>query len=202
MKKIILSVAVLLACYSAKAQIVTDAGTFTKPVKGTTIFEVNATPDITGGSIFALPSVNSDLGTVGIKVRKFHSATKACRFGAHLSMNDPDIPGRDTDFAIGVSAGVEYHRAGAERLSTYWGYEGNVGYVTAFEQYQGQVKKWGVGANLFTGIDYYIIPKVYLGTEISWGAAIVNSKPEQGGDRTILSIAHGITPSFRLGWQF
>jgi len=202
MKRIILSAMALIAFSFANAQIVTDAGTFTKPVERTTIFEATLTPDLTGGGIFALSGVSDGLDLVGIRIRHFETANKAIRYGAHLSMCDSGISGQDTDFAIALSVGLERHRAGAERLSTYWGYEGNVGYVTENDGYGGSTSKWGVGASLFTGADYYIIPKVYLGAEISYGVAVTNTKPEHGNDVTRIESSPNITPSFRVGWQF
>lgn len=200
MKKIILTCA-LLVIGLANAQIVTDAGTFTKPNEKTTIFEVNLTPDITGGGIFSLPVLNSNLGLVGIRVRDFVN-NGAWRYGANLSIADNNEPNTDTEFAVALSVGYEKHRAGAERLSTYWGYEGNVGVVHANDGYGGQDKKLGVGASLFTGFDYYIMPKIYLGTEISYSCAVTSTKPEEGGTHTSFELAPGITPLLRLGWQF
>jgi len=202
MKKIILTVIAVLALTCANAQIITDAGTFTKPDGKTTIFEATLTPDLTGGGIFSLPDVSSGLGLVGVRIRDFSSATKAMRYGAHLSMHDSGIPGDDTEFAIGASVGVERHRAGAERLSTCWGYEGNAGYVTKNDHYGGSTKKFGVGASIFTGADYYFIPKVYLGAEIAYSVAVTNIKHEHGDDITRIESGPGITPSFRVGWQF
>lgn len=202
MKKLILTALLAFAFTQGNAQIVTDAGTFTKPVAKTTIFEANMTPDITGGGIFSLPVLNSDLGLIGIKARYFETATKAFRAGATLAVSDSGVDGESTDFAVGLLIGVERHRAGAERLSTYWGYDFNVGYVTTNDGYGGQDKKFGAGANLFTGFDYYIMPKVYLGTEISYGAAVTNTKPEEGDSVTSVELAPGITPTLRVGWQF
>jgi len=199
MKKIILTVAAVFAFGFANAQIKTDAGTFTKPTSGTYIVEATLTPNLTGGGIFALPALNNDLGLLGIKVRQFSSETKALRLGANLSVLNSGVDNEDTEFSVGVSAGIEHHFAGAERLSTYWGYEGNLGYVSS----NGEVgTKFGFGANVFTGFDYYIMPKIYLGAEVSYGLAITNSKPDSGDGVTKIQLAPGITPSFRLGWQF
>jgi hypothetical protein len=222
MKKIILSVAAILAFGYANAQIKTNAGTFTKPTAGTIIMEANMTPDVTGGGIFALPDLNSDLGMVGIKARKFTADNKALRLGANLSVMSSGEEDVDTEFSFGVAAGIEHHFSGAERLSTYWGYEGNIGFVSSngdaadadfegideedgdFEDFEGsgKVTKFGFGANLFTGFDYYIMPKIYLGAEIAYGVAITNTTPDGGDGVTKLELAPSITPSFRLGWQF
>jgi outer membrane protein W len=93
---------------------------------------------------------------------------------------------------------------GAERLSTYWGYEGNIGYVSSngTDTDSGKSTKFGLGANVFTGFDYYIMPKIYLGAEVSYGLAVTNTKPDGGDGVTKIQLAPSITPSFRIGWQF
>jgi hypothetical protein len=205
MKKVLFSAAALLAFGFANAQdIKTDAGTFTKPKSGTYIMEASMTPNVTGGGIFSLPSLNSDLGLLGIKVRNFSSDSKAIRMGANLSVLNSGEDNVDTEFTVGASIGVEHHMKGAERLSTYWGYEGNVGYVSSNgdDNTPGKYTKFGFGANAFTGFDYYIMPKIYLGVEVSYGLAVTNTTPDGGDGVTKIQLAPGITPSFRMGWQF
>ena len=214
MKKLLLLTAVLLLDLGITnaQEIKTDAGTFTKPTAGTWIMEANLTPDITGGGIFTLPSLNSDLGLVGIKVRKFSSETKALRLVANLTIKDSGVDEVDTEFSVGASLGVERHFKGAERLSTYWGYEANIGYVKSngketFDNLGAPIpavpeSKIGFGANVFSGFDYYIMPKIYLGAEVSYGLAVTNTKPEDVDGTTKLELSPSITPTFRLGWQF
>lgn len=217
MKKVLFSAAALLAFGFANAQdIKTDAGTFTKPKAGTYVMEATMTPDITGGGIFALPTLNSDLGMLGVKVRKFSSDTKALRMGANLTIMNSGEDNVDTEFTVGASLGVEHHMKGAERLSTYWGYEANLGFVSSngtpdiIDEATGDVTtqgtpkgtKFGFGANAFTGFDYYIMPKIYLGAEVSYGLAVTNTKPDVGDGVTKFQLAPSITPTFRIGWQF
>ncbi len=205
MKKVLFSAAALLAFGFANAQdIKTDAGTFTKPTTGTYIMEATMTPDITGGGIFSLPTLNSDLGMLGIKVRKFTSDTKALRMGGNLTIVNSGEDNVDTEFTVGASLGIEYHMKGAERLSTYWGYEGNLGYVSSngTDALPGKFTKIGFGASAFTGFDYYIMPKIYLGAEVSYGLAVTNTKPDGGDGVTSMELSPSITPTFRLGWQF
>jgi hypothetical protein len=217
MKKVLFSAAALLAFGFANAQeIKTDAGTFTKPTTGTYIIEATMTPDITGGGIFALPTLNNDLGMLGIKVRKFSSDAKALRMGANLTIMNSGEEDVDTEFTVGASLGVEHHFKGAERLSTYWGYEANLGFVSSngtetegvdefgdpFTMPAEKTTKFGFGANAFTGFDYYIMPKIYLGAEVSYGLAVTNTKPDGGDGVTKIQLAPSITPSFRIGWQF
>jgi hypothetical protein len=213
MKKVLFSAVALLAIGFANAQdIKTDAGTFSKPTSGTYIMEATMTPDLAGGGIFSLPSLNSDLGMLGIKVRNFSSESKAMRLGANLTMLNSGEEGEDTQFTVGLSVGVEHHMKGAERLSTYWGYEGSLGYVSGYEEMESDdpifsgitIKdtKFGFGANVFTGFDYYIMPKIYLGAEVSYGLAVTNEKLEGMDGKTSIELSPSITPSFRLGWQF
>jgi hypothetical protein len=213
MKKIILTFAAVFAFGFANAQeIKTEAGTFTKPKAGTYIMEASMTPDITGGGIFALPNLNRDLGLLGVKVRKFSSETKAMRFGANLTVMNSGEEDVDTEFSVGASVGVEHHFSGAERLSTYWGYEANLGFVSSngaseLDEFgdligEGKTTKFGFGANVFTGFDYYIMPKIYLGAEVSYGLGVTNTKPDGGDGVTKIQLAPSITPSFRIGWQF
>jgi hypothetical protein len=86
---------------------------------------------------------------------------------------------------------------GAERLSTYWGYEANVGY----HKDELETGKFGFGANAFTGFDFYIMPKIYLGVEVAYGASFTNTSPKGGTSVTQFEVAPGITPFFRLGWN-
>lgn len=184
------------------ASITTDAGTFVKPTAGTKIMEVNLTPDLTGGGIFSLPAINNGLGMIGLKMRDFKSDKLAYRYSANVSISDSNEPNTETEFAIGLGFGVENHLKGAERLSTYWGYEINAGMTQANASYGGKDQKFGVGVGAFTGFDYYIMPKIYLGTELGYNWALTCFNPEIGKNVTRFEFAPGITPSLRLGWQF
>lgn len=218
MKKIILSAVAIFAFGAASAQIKTDAGTFTKPAAGTWMMEATMTPNIAGGSIFSLSQVgSSDWGVLGIKARKFSSDKEAMRFAGTLNYvaDGGRLITGTTDKAapslvIAASVGIEHHMAGAERLSTYWGYEGTLAYKSEASEdkttgtiFDDKSTKLGIGANLFTGFDYYIMPKIYLGAEVSYGFAFTSSKAGSDADNvTKMELAPSITPSFRLGWQF
>lgn len=192
------------------AQIKTDAGTFNKPRSGDIIMEINFAPNLSGEGIFTLPTFSNDLGVVGLKARKFISDKKALRAMANLSVSDSGEDGSETEFTIAAGLGLEHHLSGAERFSTYWGYEASLGYVKGYGEDFGEFgeaflfkqTKFGFGANVFTGFDYYIIPKLYLGAEVAYGLAVTNTKPD-GGDSVIkFELAPGITPFFRMGWIF
>ncbi|MBS7787469.1 hypothetical protein KIH23_09190 [Flavobacterium sp. CYK-55] len=215
MKKIILSTVALFAFGIASAQIKTDAGTFAKPAAGTWIVEATMTPDLTGGGIFKLSNVgSSDWGILGVKARKFSSDKSALRFAGNLhvvSSGEKNVNGDNAaaEFTVAASVGVEKHMAGAERLSTYWGYEGTLAYMNenardaAGNILDDKSTKIGVGANVFTGFDYYIMPKIYLGAEVSYGLALTSSKAGEDADNvTKIELSPSITPSFRIGWQF
>lgn len=205
------AVAVFAFGFANAQEIKTDAGTFRKPVAGTVIMELNFSPDLSGGNIFSLPTFAEDLnkasgnegGLVGIKARKFVSESKAYRAIANITVTNSGQEDAPTDFAVAVGFGIENHLKGAERLSTYWGYQGSLGYVSATNETTNfETKVIGFQADLFTGFDYYIIPNVYLGAEISYGVAVTNTKVEDFDGVTGLKFAPGIAPSIRLGWSF
>jgi hypothetical protein len=211
MKKLLVS-AILLATGFVNAQeIKTNAGTFTKPKTNDILIEINFSPDLTGGGqqgIFSLPVLSNDMNLLGIKGRKFISDSKAIRAIANLSISNSGEEGATTNFSVGAGIGIENHRKGAERLSPYWGYEGKIGLVSggstkaSSPNYGIKTTKFGIAANVFSGFDYYIIPNIYLGAEISYGLAITNSKQAQASAITKFELAPGITPSFRMGWKF
>jgi hypothetical protein len=193
MKKIILTVASVFALSFANAQ------SYTKPSAGSTQVEVTFTPNLSGATMFALPSFYNDKKSdvEGIRVRKFSSDTKAMRYTALLKVNK-DGKDAETEFGVALGVGVENHMKGADRLSTYWGYEGNVG----FSKDAVKTTTIGVSAQLFTGCDYYIMPNVYLGAEIHYGLSVLNTKPDGGDSDTKFGLNPSLNPSLRLGWRF
>ena len=215
MKKIILTVAAVFALSFANAQIKTDAGTFTKPSAGSLQFELSFSPNIAGAasSMFSLPNFYGS-NIPGIRARKFVSETKAMRYTGNVSVSNSGEEGADTDFTVALGVGVENHMKGAERLSTYWGYEGNIGFqsssaVAGPEDEFGfptlltpKQTTLGLSAQVFTGFDYYIMPNIYLGCEINYGVAILNTKPDGGDGVTSFKVQPNVLPSFRLGWRF
>ena len=196
MKKIILTAVAVFAFSFANAQIKTDAGTFTKPTAGSTHVELSFSPDVTGGpAMFSLPNFYGST-TPGVKVRKFSSDTKAMRYVGNVTMTKANSDA-DTDFTLALGVGVENHMKGAERLSTYWGYEGNVGYSSI-----AKTSTLGVSAQVFTGFDYYIMPNIYLGCEVNYGLAILSTTPQGGTGTTSMKLQPGVLPALRLGWRF
>ena len=206
MKKIILTAAAVFAISFANAQIKTEAGTFTKPTAGSIHVELSFSPDVTGGaSMFSLPNFYGST-TPGVKVRKFSSDTKAMRYTANVSMTKANSDA-ETDYTVALGVGVENHMKGAERLSTYWGYEGNVGIssisteATALDP-ASKSSTLGVSAQVFTGFDYYIMPNIYLGCEVNYGIAVLSTTPEGGDASTSMKLQPSVLPALRLGWRF
>ncbi|MFM6975550.1 MAG: hypothetical protein ACKOW2_01715 [Sphingobacteriaceae bacterium] len=192
----------LLFSTTLNAQIKTDAGTFNKPKAGSLITELTFAPSYTGGGMFSLPSLtnNSD-GFAGLKFRKFSSENKAVRLSANVSIQSSSEEGSETEYSLGLGYGIEKHLKGAERLSTYWGYEGSIGISHGFDENDQLTNTFGIGANVFTGFDYYIMPNIYLGVEVSYGLGIRNDKPDGGDGITYVKLAPGVTPFLRLGWK-
>lgn len=214
MKKKILTLSFVCCLGFANAQIKTDAGTFSKPSAGSTQVELSFSPNIAGAasSMFSLPNFYGS-NIPGIKVRKFSSENKAIRFVGNFSVVNSGQEKAETDFTFAVGMGVEKHMSGAERLSTYWGYEGNIGFQStssssdplfdpSIDPATGKTSIFSLTAQAFTGFDYYIMPKIYLGCEINYGIAIVNTTPEGGKGATSIKIQPNVLPAFRLGWRF
>ena len=208
MKKIILTAAAVFAFSFANAQIKTEAGTFTKPTEGSLLFEVSFSPNLAGGQqgVFSLPNFYGST-IPGVRARKFVSDTKAIRYTGNVSISNSGQEDEDTSFTVALGIGVENHMKGAERLSTYWGYEGNVGFNVVGANPNAstptvETTTFGVSAQVFTGFDYYIMPNIYLGAEINYGIAIINRKPEGATGSTSIKIQPNVLPALRLGWRF
>lgn len=205
MKKIIL-ITLMLVQLQSIAQIRTNAGTFSKPTKGAILTEVTFAPNIGGSGMFSLPEVTSNAEIFGVKGRYFKFDNYAYRFAGNITV---DAEGDNVDFIVGLSAGIEKHLIGAERLSTYWGYEGNLGIKskqTSETDFFGVSSLntdnvIGVGANIFTGFDYYTMPNVYLGLEIAYGLAITNKQRNSNPSVTSIELSPGVSSFLRLGWR-
>lgn len=198
MKKIVLSVFALCTFGFISAQdITTNAGTFTKPKAGDILGEVNFSPNINGGTLFTMPDAGLD-GMMGIKARKFITDTKAYRAIANFQYKDTGVSGSEAAYGLVAGFGIEHHLTGAERLSTYWGYEGKL----MFSKDELKTTKFGIGAGVVAGFDYYIVPNVYLGVEAAYGLTVLNVKPDAGDGATAIELRPSLNPSFRLGWRF
>jgi hypothetical protein len=194
MKKLLLFTA--LASFSfASAQVTTNAGTFNKPAEGDTAFEMQFMPNLDGAAMFA------DAGAT-VTMRKFESATKAVRWSASLDVNGSDLEDSDAVWNLGLGYGIENHFSGSERLSTFWGYGANVGIGSgeASTDADGNAvdaeTSFGVGAGVFLGADYYIMPKVYVGVEMGYGLSI-----SSGSDLMTYGLSGGVNGMMRVGFR-
>ena len=194
MKKLLLFTA--LASFTfASAQVTTNAGTFNKPAEGDTAFEMQFMPNLDGAAMFA------DRGAT-VTMRKFESATKAVRWSASLDISGSDIEDSDTLWNLGLGYGVENHFAGSERLSTFWGYQGNINVdsgASSTDENGNTVDaetSFGVGAGVFLGADYYIMPKVYVGVEMGYGLGITS-----GNDIMAWGLTGGVNGMMRVGFR-
>jgi len=199
MKKLLLFTA--LASFTfASAQVTTNAGTFNKPAEGDTAFEMQFMPNLDGAAMFA------DNG-YQVTMRKFESADKAVRWSASLNVDGSDADDSDMVYDLKLGYGVENHFAGAERLSTFWGYQGNVGFgsgeaTTTTDPNTGDVTtvdaetSFSLGAGVFLGADYYIMPKVYVGVEMGYGLGIAS-----GNDIMAWGLTGGVNGMMRVGFR-
>ena len=211
MKKIILSIAAVFAFGLANAQIKTNAGTFTKPNSKALLFELSFSPNIAGGAagagMFSLPNFYGS-NIPGVRARKFLSDSKAIRYTGNFTVLNSGIPGQNSQYTLAAGIGVENHMKGAERLSTFWGYEGTIAIQSiapaagAGAGGPGNTSIFGLSGQVFTGFDYYIMPNIYLGGEVNYGIAILNTKPDGGTGITSINIQPNVLPALRLGWRF
>lgn len=237
MKKIILLSFSLLAFAVSFAQIKNDKGTFTKPDAGEYVFETQMRFDVTGaGALFSLndgflanlsAGMNQEiLGAPSkayfpmLKVRKFTSKNSAQRFGLNLSyastsVKDDNSSDKNSDFGLALSYGMEKHFSGAERLSTYVGADATVGFNSISNKFTAGSTTdktsqfgFGFGVKAFTGMDYYIIPKVYLGIELGYGLGINSygktkfQTGDNGQTSSDFTFTPFVSPTFRLGYRF
>ena len=201
MKKLLLFTA--LASFTfASAQVTTNAGTFNKPAEGDTAFEMQFMPNLDGAAMFA------DRGAT-VTMRKFESADKAVRWSATLNYDNTGDDATANTYGVGLGYGIENHFSGAERLSTYWGYGASLSYEGEGDTEQPDPNGGpddtitvdapdatiGVGANVFLGADYYIMPKVYVGVEMTYGLSVESQEDASFG------LGGGVSGMMRFGFR-
>lgn len=218
MKKLFLFGALSIFTFG-NAQITTDAGTFNKPSAGSTIFELSFTANFAGSglsldgtstpSMISMPEIP---GGATFMMRKFDSDTKAKRYFARFDYVDSGEEGVDADFAIAAGMGIEKHMTGAERLSTYWGYHGIIGYSSTNEEFTNTdefgfeftdsagVDTFSLTGGVFVGADYYFIPNVYFGVELGYGLSINSIDVEDADNVTSIGLGGSVTGNFRMGF--
>jgi outer membrane protein W len=223
MKKVLLTAAAVFAFGFANAQEGTTTSDY-KPTKGTVTTEVS----LTGG----LNNANFNLNNGGVKFRYFLKDDLGLRLGLgiHNDKNEDVIgvtPGMSTETEknsnLSLKLGAEKHFAGSERLSTYAGADLVIAFgKETFDDVQEngdydkfEQKNGGFGVNVFTGADYYITKKVFLGVEAGLnfmtnklkdasntnktGAVVTTvSTPGEKGSNLDTNVFGGV----RIGFQF
>lgn len=224
-----------MAPAKADAQIRNDRGTFNMPGAGDILVETNASLNFSGGPLFGLndgflSNLNSGLnaGAVGmgpnyranampiIKVRKFMKNGMAARVMMNIShfagrTEAAGLEAKHNNFGIAGGFGLEKIFTPSERLNTYVGADVMVGYarighVSDVPKIDNNQSGFGVGVRAFTGMDYYVLPKVYLGLELGWGIGynsygVVNfANGDNDQTSRDMSIAPFVNPQLRLGY--
>lgn len=220
MKKIVLCAFALTVFSAANAQ---ESVSY-KPTTGTVTTEV--------GLIGGLNNANFNLNGGALKFRYFLKEDLGLRLGlgvnnektedyVGVSPNQTTFTDKDSD--INLKLGIEKHFAGTSRLSTYGGADLIIGTgktvddeveengdYDKFEQ-----KRSNFGFAVFSGADYYIAEKLYLGVEA--GISFVSSKLKDG-ERSIKNgnnltdtinpgskgseFATNVFGGIRIGYQF
>jgi hypothetical protein len=174
MKKLLPVVALCFCWVLTQAQI-------SKPVAGDLLMELRAS----GLSNLGL-GVNQQYG--GVMLRHFKSDMRAHRYAANLSLNVNETD----DFTVqelSLNWGMENHMKGSARMSTYWGYDVGLAFLSNFDEIQLQ-------GGLFTGFDFYIADGLYLGAELGYRLGIIFDPFE------IDMPGAGMNGSLRLGYRF
>ncbi len=219
----------------SNAQIKNDRGTFNMPGTGDLLIETQANLNLTGGRVFNLNdgflvNLNNGLNTAAVvgvgytshnyfpmlKARLFMKNNWAMRVQLNASFSADKMSDSVTDFTVKNSGaaltwGMEKIFTPAERLNTYVGADVTVGYArlsseTSASNIEINQTAIGFGLRAFTGMDYYVLPKVYLGLELGYGLGFsrygeVNyDNGDNGETNTDFAITPYVTPTFRLGY--
>jgi hypothetical protein len=149
-----------------------------KPTKGDWAVELGSSLNFKDGSVFILndgPINNmiqsmSDSGNTSnfptLKVRRFIKPNVAERYLLNLSIDKIKYgTNSSTETGVSIGYGRERHFKGTHKLSTYVGWDFSLGLGSVK---QGKETLGGVvgGLKLFSGADYYIAHKIYLGAEL------------------------------------
>ncbi len=218
---------------NATAQIKNDRGTFTLPSRGDVLVETQANLNFTGGGIFNLndgflSGLRNGFSRIGLDTLDFHRAAyypllKLRLVGNHniihrisfnISYNSqsfnqlPKTDVRGSEYGGAISYGIEKYYTPAERLLTYVGGDVSIGYArqSIIADSSSAQNAYGAGIRVFTGADYYVLPKVYLGIELGWGLGYYHyGEAEFNNRRTTANnndflVTPYITPVFRLGY--
>ncbi|HMV07866.1 MAG TPA: hypothetical protein PK325_03435 [Cyclobacteriaceae bacterium] len=176
------------------------------------------------------PFSSSPININYLRFRYFTSETSAVRIGfsvsAHKQTPEEDVTRKTFEFNI--RPGYEWHLAGTERLSPYFGVEADLAIKTSsFEDQDvdADTKKisgaWTatgvergftrIGLNAIIGADFYVTKRVYLGTEFGFGfqstnfsdiEATYSSDYEKIRGGSDLQVGPNFNSSIRLGFVF
>ena len=219
MKKKVLFIAAIAAAVFTSSDV--NAQDF-KPAGGEKNIEVNFTP------LGANPvSINN------LKLRYFSSSTMAFRLGLSVTSssvttpdfktvttpNDVELEDKTSTFGFSFNPGIEMHLEGTDRLSPYYGAEILFSSVstTGIDQeladptkttsYESETTGGSstFGMNLLIGADWYFTKSMYMGTEVGFGFASVNTKDDEttnpgGSGNPTATVVNG--SSFNLGPNF
>ena len=213
MKKIFIAAIAVLGFTTANAQYKAEKGDFQT--------SIDFRPFKSDGNVFS----NEVGNTVGVNFGYFVSDKSAIRLGLGFGINSTKDTSSDGKFAINV--GYENHFKSYDRLDLYAGAQ--VGFATAWSKtktltYNASGEPAGTvdvkGANprefsvyAFTGANYYLYKKLYVGAEIQLGYAntsyskgqtydgekVVDNPTAQNGSN---KFGFKVLPAFRLGWTF
>ena len=98
--------------------------------------------------------------------KKFDTDNTATRYTASFNFNfekQKDVDGT-SQFGLVAGYGKEW-RKGTTRLQGYYGVDGLVGFASPAKKQFG----FGIGAQGFVGVEYFIFPKVALGAQYTYG---------------------------------
>lgn len=176
------------------------------------------------------PFSSSPININYLRFRYFTSETSAVRIGfsvsAHKQTPEEDVTRKTFEFNI--RPGYEWHLAGTERLSPYFGVEADLAIKTSsFEDQDvdADTKKisgaWTatgvergftrIGLNAIIGADFYVTKRVYVGTEFGFGfqstnfsdiEATYSSDYEKIRGGSDLQVGPNFNSSIRLGFVF
>jgi len=170
----------------------------------------------------------------GISGRYFFKSDLAFRVALNLNRNSETkftyngagaeaTSDLNSNLDLGLNLGAEKHFAGTDRLDPYAGADLILGFVNKSRDFKdiavtanSETSKsldTKIGVRLLAGADFYIYPKVYVGTE--FGISIISNMP---GDQTVTKgnvsevkkpeitnsdiITNMTTGSFRIGFRF
>lgn len=176
------------------------------------------------------PFSSSPVNINYLRFRNFTSETSALRIGVSIGLESqtPEEDVKLKTFELNLRPGYEWHLAGTERLSPYFGLEADIAIKTSsyedtsdgayVEEVKGAWNENGteraftrLGLNFIIGADFYVAKRVYIGTEFGFGFQNISYKdievtspddldPIKGG--SAFQLGPNFNSSLRLGFTF